>query len=122
MSPTEHYYRASRYAFIAFLAAGALVGAVFFTRGPDGQVHLVEWATLLRDIGLSTAVAHFFLWAVAIVFMGCCGGVTAWAFCRCVPALCPRCGGAAYWRAEGIWAYRCRGCGHLHETGLGGEG
>src|SRR5262249_61611664 len=95
MSPTEHYYRASRYAFVASLAAGALVAVIFFTRGPDGQVHLVGWATLLRDAGLSAGVAHFLLWAVAIVFVGCCGGGTALAFCRCVPARGPRCGGVA---------------------------
>jgi len=122
MSPTEHYYRTSHYAFLAFLAAGALVGVVFFTHGSDGQVHLVGWAMLLRDAGLSAGVAHFLLWAVAIVFMGCCGGGTAWAYCRHVPARCPRCGGAAYWQAVGAWAYRCRECGHLHETGLGSEG
>src|SRR5262249_22161139 len=122
MSPTEHYSRASRYAFLAFLVGAALVALVFFTRGPDGQVHLVEWAALLQHIGLSEGVAHFLLWAVAIVFMGCCGGGTAWVFCRFVPARCPRCGGAAYWRAEGTWAYRCSSCADLHETGLGSEG
>jgi hypothetical protein len=121
MSPTDHYYRPSRYSYIAFLAAGALVGLVFFTRRPDGQVHLVGWATLLGDAVLSAGVAHFLLWTVAIGFMGCYAG-TAWAFCRCVPAQCPQCGGAAYWRAKGAWAYHCRGCGHLHETDLGGEG
>src|SRR5215471_6968694 len=118
MSPTEHFYRAARYGFIAFLAAGALVAVVFFTRGPDGQVHLVAWASLLRDGGLSSGVAHFLLWTVAMVFMGCCGGGTAWAFCHCIPARCPRCGGAAYWRAAGSWAYRCRECKYLDETGL----
>ena len=121
MSPTEHFYRAARYGFIAFLAAGALVAVVFFTRRPDGRVHLVAWASLLREAGLSAGVAHFLLWTVAMVFMGCCGGGMAWAFCRCVPARCPRCGGAAYWQAVGSWAYRCRDCGHLHETGLGGK-
>ncbi|HKA06441.1 MAG TPA: hypothetical protein VKD71_04235 [Gemmataceae bacterium] len=122
MSPTEHYYRACRYASIAFLAGAALVALVFFTRGPDGQFHLVEWATFLQHIGLSAGIADFLLWAVAIVFVGCCGGGTAWAFCRCVPARCPRCGGAAYWQAEGTWAYRCSVCAYLHETGLGSEG
>jgi hypothetical protein len=121
MSPTEHYYRASHYAFVAFLAAGALVAAAFCTRGPSGQFHLVEWSTFLGDTGLSAGVVHFLLWAAAILFMGCCAGGTAWAFCRCVPARCPRCGGAAYWRAEGTWAYRCSGCGHLHDTDIGSE-
>jgi hypothetical protein len=121
MSPTEHYHRASRYAFISFLTAGALVAVIFLTRGPDGQVHLAGWAMLLQDGGLSLGVAHFLIWVVAIVFMGCCGGATAWVFCRCVPARCPRCGGAAYWRAEGTWAYRCRACRHLHETGFVNE-
>ena len=122
MSPTEHFYRAARYGFIAFLAAGALVAVVFFTRGPDGQVRLVAWASLLRDGGLSTGVAHFLLWTVAMVFMGCCGGGTAWAFCHCVPARCPRCGGPAYWQTVGSWAYRCRECNYLDETGLGSDG
>jgi hypothetical protein len=121
MSPTEHYYRASRYAVIAFLAAGALVAVVFYTPGPEGQARLVGWASLLRDAGLAGGVAHFLLWAVAILFMGCCAAGTAWAFCHWVPARCPRCGGAAYWRAEGTWAYRCRECGHFHETGLRSE-
>ena len=103
MSPTEHFYRAARYGFIAFLAAGALVAVVFFTRRPDGRVHLVAWASLLRDGGLSTGVAHFLLWTVAMVFMGFCGGGTAWAFCHCVPARCPRCGGPAYWQTVGSW-------------------
>jgi hypothetical protein len=119
MSPTEHYFRANRYAFLAFLAAGALVAVVFLTRGPMGQVHLVEWATLLRDAGLAEGVAHFLLWAVALVCMGFCAAGTAWIFCRWVPARCSECGGPAYWRAEGSWAYRCRRCGHFHETGLG---
>jgi len=65
MSPTEHFYRAARYGFIAFLAAGTLVAVVFFTRGPDGQVHLVAWASLLREAGISAGVAHFLLWSVA---------------------------------------------------------
>ena len=121
MSPMEHYYRVGRYSLMAFLAAGALVAVVFLSRGPEGKVHLDGWAALLRDAGLSAGVAHFLLWAVAMVFMGCCAGGTAWAFCRCVPARCPRCGGAAYWQAVGSWAYRCRDCGHLHETGLGGK-
>src|SRR5262249_24205131 len=73
MSPTEPFYRGARFGVIGFLAAGALVAVVFFTRGPDGQVHLVAWASLLRDGGLSSGVAHFLLWAVAMVFMGCCG-------------------------------------------------
>ena len=122
MSPTEHFYRAARYGFIAFLAAGALVAGAFFTRGPDRQFHLVGWASLLEDAGLSAGVAHCLLWAVAMVFMGFCGGGTAWAFCRYVPARCSRCGGAAYWQTVGSWAYRCRECKHLHETSLGNDG
>ena len=76
MSPMEHYYRVGRYSLMAFLAAGALVAVVFLSRGPEGKVHLDGWAALLRDAGLSTGVAHFLLWAVAMVFMGCCAGGT----------------------------------------------
>jgi hypothetical protein len=121
LSPTEHYHRTCRYALLAFLAAGALVAVVFLIPGAGGRAHLVEWATLLHDTGLPEGVSHFLLWAAGFVLMGGCAAATAWAFCRWVPVRCPKCGGAAYWRAEGSWAYRCRGCNHLHETGLGTE-